>query len=121
MAITDNLRAYIRNININNYDLDKFYDEAMIIADEIDKEYEVKCDRLERYRAAVSSTFSTPLVPQMNSIEEILVNKIVDAATERKNAIAANDIHQYNCDIRELTNLIFIYINLLIEFRDCKG
>lgn len=53
-------------------------------------------------------------------MEKIIVNKIVDAAIERKNAIAANDIHQYDYDIRELTNLIFSYIDLLIEFRDCK-
>lgn len=57
---------------------------------------------------------------QKKSIEEIIVNKIVDAAIERKDAIAANDIHQYNYDIRELTNLIFAYIDLLIELRDCK-
>lgn len=57
---------------------------------------------------------------QKKSIEEIIVNKIVDAAIERKDAIAANDIHQYDYDIRELTNLIFAYIDLLIELRDCK-
>lgn len=57
---------------------------------------------------------------QKKSIEEILVNKIVDAAIERKEAIAANDIHQYDYDVKELTNLIFTYIDLLIEFRDCK-
>ena len=55
---------------------------------------------------------------QKKSIEEIIVNKIVNAAIERKDAIAANDIHQYDYDVRELTNLIFAYIDLLIEFRD---
>lgn len=53
-------------------------------------------------------------------MEKIIVNKIIDAAIERKDAIAANDIHQYDCDVRELTNLIFAYIDLLIEFRDYK-
>lgn len=53
-------------------------------------------------------------------MEKIIINKIIDTAIERKDAIAANDIHQYDYDIRELTNLIFAYIDLLIEFRNCK-
>lgn len=116
MIITKELQDYIKHINLKS----ESYNQIMELINKIDTEYNVKCDRLERYRAAVSATFSTPLVPQLNSIEEIIIDKIIDAATERKDAIAANDIHQYDCDVRELTNLIFAYIDLLIEFRNCK-
>ena len=116
MTITKELRDHIKHINLTS----ESYNQIMELIDKIDIEYNVKCDRLERYRAAVSATFSTPLVPRLNNIEEIIVDKIIDAATERKDAIAANDIHQYDYDVRELTNLIFAYIDLLIEFRSCK-
>ena len=54
----------------------------------------------------------------MTRYEEIVVGKIVAARKEMLEAIDANDVHQYDGDIRTLRGRIDELLDLLVEFAD---
>lgn len=54
----------------------------------------------------------------MNHYEKVLLDKMVDMDNSRREAIANNDIHQYNNDIRMLENDILLLLDCICEFRE---
>lgn len=52
----------------------------------------------------------------MTRYEEIVLRRIVEVRAEMLEAIAANDIHQYDADIRAMRNTIDVLLDLLVEF-----
>lgn len=53
----------------------------------------------------------------MNTAEKVIVDRIIEIATERQEAMAANDINQYDLDIRIMTKQIDMLLDLLVELR----
>jgi hypothetical protein len=52
----------------------------------------------------------------MTRYEQIVVRRIVEVRSEMLEAIHANDIHQYDSDIRAMRHTIDELLDLLVEF-----
>lgn len=52
----------------------------------------------------------------MSRYEQIVVRRIVEVRSEMLEAIRANDINQYDADIRAMRNTIDELLDLLVEF-----
>lgn len=52
----------------------------------------------------------------MTRYEEIVVRRIVEVRAEMLDAIRANDVNQYDADIRAMRNTIDELLDLLVEF-----
>ena len=52
----------------------------------------------------------------MTRYEQIVVRRIVEVRSEMLDAIHANDINQYDVDIRAMRNTIDELLDLLVEF-----
>lgn len=52
----------------------------------------------------------------MTRYEEIVLRRILELCVEMHDAISANDIHQYDADIRAMRNTREELLDLLVEF-----
>ena len=52
----------------------------------------------------------------MSRYEKIVVRRIVEVRSEMLEAIRANDVNQYNADIRMMRHTIDELLDLLVEF-----
>lgn len=53
----------------------------------------------------------------MSTAEKVIVDRIVEIATEREEARAGNDACQYDLDIRIMTKHIDLLLGILVELR----
>ena len=53
----------------------------------------------------------------MSSAEKVIVDRIIEIATEREEARAGNDDCQYDLDIRIMTKKIDLLLGILVETR----
>lgn len=53
----------------------------------------------------------------MSTAEKVIVDRIVEIATEREDARAGNDAHQYDLDIRIMNKKIDLLLGILVELR----
>ena len=53
----------------------------------------------------------------MSTAEKVIVDRIIEIATEREEARAANDVNQYDLDIRIMTKHINLLLDILVELR----
>lgn len=57
----------------------------------------------------------------MNTAENVIVDRIIEIATEREEARAGNDARQYDLDIRIMTKQIDLLLGILVELRALAG
>ena len=53
----------------------------------------------------------------MTTAEKVIVDRIIEIATEREEARAGNDALQYDLDIRIMTKKIDLLLGILVELR----
>ena len=53
----------------------------------------------------------------MSTAEKVIVDRIIEIATEREEARAGNDACQYDIDIRIMTKKIDLLLGILVETR----
>lgn len=57
----------------------------------------------------------------MSTAEKVIVDRIIEIATEREEARAGNDAHQYDLDIRIMTKKIDLLLGILVKTRALAG
>lgn len=57
----------------------------------------------------------------MSTAEKVIVDRIIEIATEREEARAGNDARQYDLDIRIMTKHIDLLLGILVELRALAG
>lgn len=57
----------------------------------------------------------------MSSAEKVIVDRIIEIATEREEARAGNDARQYDLDIRIMTKKIDLLLGILVKLRALAG